>query len=96
MPALLFVLHICGVVLAIVKKFGINPRNFLFIFLADAILIRSILAKNKGASPVDRSVVPEGNTQIFAISEDAAGSQKEDLAWASYVLLQNTNTISVV
>ncbi|CAA6656304.1 unnamed protein product [Spirodela intermedia] len=50
----------------------------------------------KGTGPADRSIVPEGNTQIFAISEDAPGIQKEDLAWASYVILQNTNTISVL
>ncbi|XP_073101840.1 protein COFACTOR ASSEMBLY OF COMPLEX C SUBUNIT B CCB2, chloroplastic isoform X1 [Elaeis guineensis] len=50
----------------------------------------------KGATPVDRSSLPEGTKQIFVMSENASVSQKEDLAWASYVLLRNTNTMSVV
>ncbi|XP_078447992.1 chaperone (DUF2930) isoform X1 [Wolffia australiana] len=50
----------------------------------------------KGSSPVDRSIIPEGNRQIFAITEDTSPAQKEEFAWASYVLLQNTNSISVL
>ncbi|XP_073101841.1 protein COFACTOR ASSEMBLY OF COMPLEX C SUBUNIT B CCB2, chloroplastic isoform X2 [Elaeis guineensis] len=50
----------------------------------------------KGATPVDRSSLPEGTKQIFVMSENASVSQKEDLAWASYVLLRNTNTMSVL
>nr|XP_029123068.1 protein COFACTOR ASSEMBLY OF COMPLEX C SUBUNIT B CCB2, chloroplastic isoform X2 [Elaeis guineensis] len=50
----------------------------------------------KGATPVDRSSLPEGTKQIFVMSENASVSQKEDLAWASYVLLRNTNTMSLI
>ncbi|XP_038982564.1 protein COFACTOR ASSEMBLY OF COMPLEX C SUBUNIT B CCB2, chloroplastic isoform X2 [Phoenix dactylifera] len=50
----------------------------------------------KSATPVDRSSLPEGNKQIFVMSENASVTQKEDLAWASYVLLRNTNTMSVL
>ncbi|ONK56522.1 uncharacterized protein A4U43_C10F9670 [Asparagus officinalis] len=49
----------------------------------------------KGANPVDRSSLPEGNKQIFVLSQNLSGIQKEDLAWESYVLLRNTNTMSV-
>lgn len=50
----------------------------------------------KGADPVDRISVPEGNKQIFAMSESISATQKEDFAWGSYVLLRNTNTMSVL
>lgn len=50
----------------------------------------------KGAGPVDRSFIPEGNRQIFVMSEGLEDILKEDLAWGSYVLLRNTNTMSVL
>ncbi|XP_028556972.1 protein COFACTOR ASSEMBLY OF COMPLEX C SUBUNIT B CCB2, chloroplastic [Dendrobium catenatum] len=50
----------------------------------------------KGQNPVDRSNLPEGNQQIFIMSENLLDSQREDLAWASYVLLRNTNSMSVL
>ncbi|XP_068634484.1 protein COFACTOR ASSEMBLY OF COMPLEX C SUBUNIT B CCB2, chloroplastic isoform X2 [Aristolochia californica] len=50
----------------------------------------------KGANLVDRSALPDGNRQIFLLSEGLSESLKEDLAWASYVLLKNTNTMSVL
>ncbi|RWR75549.1 protein COFACTOR ASSEMBLY OF COMPLEX C SUBUNIT B CCB2, chloroplastic [Cinnamomum micranthum f. kanehirae] len=50
----------------------------------------------KGADPVDRSILPEGNRQIFVMPEDLSNTQKEELAWGSYVLLRNTNTMSVL
>ena len=50
----------------------------------------------QGATPVDRSSLPEGNKQIFILSQNLSGIQEEDLAWGSYVLLRNTNTMSVV
>jgi hypothetical protein len=40
--------------------------------------------------------LPEGSRQVFAIPDDLSEAQKEDMAWATYVLLQNTNTTSVV
>lgn len=33
---------------------------------------------------------------MFVMSENLSAAQKEDLAWASYVLLRNTNTTSVL
>ncbi|KAG9453037.1 hypothetical protein H6P81_005941 [Aristolochia fimbriata] len=50
----------------------------------------------KGAKLVDRVAEPEGYRQIFFLSEGLSESEKEDLAWASYVLLKNTNTMSVL
>uniref|UniRef100_A0A1D1Y9L1 Dihydroorotase n=1 Tax=Anthurium amnicola TaxID=1678845 RepID=A0A1D1Y9L1_9ARAE len=50
----------------------------------------------KGASPVDHSFVPEGNIQIFVMSDDITDIHKEDFAWGTYVLLRNTNTMSVL
>ncbi|XP_052210891.1 protein COFACTOR ASSEMBLY OF COMPLEX C SUBUNIT B CCB2, chloroplastic isoform X3 [Diospyros lotus] len=49
----------------------------------------------KGASPVDQIAVPESAEQIFVMSQAIADNVKEDLAWGTYVLLRNTNTISV-
>lgn len=50
----------------------------------------------KGATPMDQTSIPQGCEQIFVISEDVSTTQKEDLAWATYILLRNTNTISVM
>lgn len=45
---------------------------------------------------MDRASVPEDAEQIFVMSQNVSDSLKEDFAWASYVLLRNTNSISVV
>ncbi|XP_062120513.1 protein COFACTOR ASSEMBLY OF COMPLEX C SUBUNIT B CCB2, chloroplastic isoform X2 [Humulus lupulus] len=50
----------------------------------------------KGASPMDQTTIPEGSEQIFVMSEDVSDTQKEDLAWATYILLRNTNTLAVL
>ncbi|GJZ88693.1 protein cofactor assembly of complex C subunit B CCB2, chloroplastic [Tanacetum coccineum] len=50
----------------------------------------------KGASPVLQASIPEGAEQIFAMSADISDTIKEDLAWGSYTLLRNTNSISVL
>ncbi|KAL4188192.1 hypothetical protein AMTRI_Chr09g22680 [Amborella trichopoda] len=50
----------------------------------------------KSANPVERQSLPEGNQQIFLLPESVSDTVKEDLAWVSYVLLRNTNTISVL
>ncbi|KAL8552601.1 hypothetical protein ACS0TY_001333 [Phlomoides rotata] len=50
----------------------------------------------KGATPTDQKSFPEGAEQIFAMSQDISDNLKEDLAWGTYVLLRNTNSISVL
>ncbi|XP_019200161.1 PREDICTED: protein COFACTOR ASSEMBLY OF COMPLEX C SUBUNIT B CCB2, chloroplastic-like isoform X2 [Ipomoea nil] len=50
----------------------------------------------KGAVLVNERNVPDGADQTFVISQNVPGTLKEDLAWGSYVLLRNTNTISVL
>lgn len=51
----------------------------------------------KGATPLEQEVtVSEGTEQIFVMSQNISDTYKEDLAWASYVLLRNTNSISVI
>ncbi|XP_030933566.1 protein COFACTOR ASSEMBLY OF COMPLEX C SUBUNIT B CCB2, chloroplastic isoform X1 [Quercus lobata] len=50
----------------------------------------------KGASPADQATIPEGTEQIFVMSQNISDSLKEDLAWATYILLRNTNTIAVL
>lgn len=45
---------------------------------------------------MDQTTLPEGAEQIFVMSENVSIAQQEDLAWATYVLLRNTNTTSVV
>ncbi|KAG2384855.1 hypothetical protein LR48_Vigan10g084100 [Vigna angularis] len=50
----------------------------------------------KGAQPVDEKTIPEGTEQIFVMSTEVGNGLKEDLAWASYVLLRNTNAIAML
>ncbi|XP_057769308.1 protein COFACTOR ASSEMBLY OF COMPLEX C SUBUNIT B CCB2, chloroplastic isoform X2 [Salvia miltiorrhiza] len=50
----------------------------------------------KGATPTTQKNIPEGVEQIFVMSQDIAADLKEDLAWGTYVLLRNTNSISVL
>ncbi|KAL6131017.1 hypothetical protein ACLB2K_069395 [Fragaria x ananassa] len=50
----------------------------------------------KGATPMDQTSIPDGCEQMFLISETTSNTRKEDLAWATYILLRNTNTISVI
>jgi hypothetical protein len=50
----------------------------------------------QGADAASRVPLPEGSSQVFIMSENLSAAQKEDLAWASYALLRNTNTTSVV
>ena len=50
----------------------------------------------QGATRVDQTTIPEGSEQIFVMSENVTNTEKEDLAWATYILLRNTNTIAVV
>jgi hypothetical protein len=50
----------------------------------------------QGADAASRVPLPEGSSQVFVMSENLSAVQKEDMAWASYVLLRNTNTTSVV
>lgn len=49
-----------------------------------------------GAGPVTQVMLPEGNEQLFIMSESLSDTLKENLAWATYVLLRNTNTIAVL
>ncbi|XP_021815872.1 protein COFACTOR ASSEMBLY OF COMPLEX C SUBUNIT B CCB2, chloroplastic isoform X3 [Prunus avium] len=49
-----------------------------------------------GATPMDQTSIPQGCEQIFVISQNVSDTQKEDLAWATYILLRNTNTIAVI
>lgn len=50
----------------------------------------------KGASPVGQAIAPVRADQIFAMSQDITDNLKDDLAWGTYVLLRNTNSISVL
>lgn len=50
----------------------------------------------KGATPIDQKNIIKGVEQIFLMSPNMADTLKEDLAWGTYVLLRNTNSISVI
>lgn len=50
----------------------------------------------KGAVPSGEATLPEGTEQIFLLSQIVSDDVKEDLAWATYILLRNTNSISVL
>ncbi|XP_054825226.1 protein COFACTOR ASSEMBLY OF COMPLEX C SUBUNIT B CCB2, chloroplastic isoform X2 [Prosopis cineraria] len=56
----------------------------------------TIIPAQLGAQPAFQRVQPDGAEQIFVMSPNLAGIQKEDLAWASYVLLRNTNAIAAL
>lgn len=43
-----------------------------------------------------KGTLPQDAEQIFAMSQNISDAQKEDLAWATYILLRNTNTIAVL
>ncbi|XP_062120514.1 protein COFACTOR ASSEMBLY OF COMPLEX C SUBUNIT B CCB2, chloroplastic isoform X3 [Humulus lupulus] len=58
--------------------------------------VADITPAQLGASPMDQTTIPEGSEQIFVMSEDVSDTQKEDLAWATYILLRNTNTLAVL
>uniref|UniRef100_A0A9I9CQA5 Protein COFACTOR ASSEMBLY OF COMPLEX C SUBUNIT B CCB2, chloroplastic n=1 Tax=Cucumis melo TaxID=3656 RepID=A0A9I9CQA5_CUCME len=49
----------------------------------------------KGAVPSGEATLPEGTEQIFLLSQIVSDNLKEDIAWATYILLRNTNSISV-
>ncbi|KGN57346.1 protein COFACTOR ASSEMBLY OF COMPLEX C SUBUNIT B CCB2, chloroplastic isoform X2 [Cucumis sativus] len=50
----------------------------------------------KGALPSGEAILPEGTEQIFLLSQILSDNLKEDIAWATYILLRNTNSISVL
>ncbi|CAK7337201.1 unnamed protein product [Dovyalis caffra] len=50
----------------------------------------------KGAAPIDQGTLPQDAEQIFAMSQNISDAQKEDLAWATYILLRNTNSTAVL
>ncbi|KAL3839512.1 hypothetical protein ACJIZ3_024103 [Penstemon smallii] len=50
----------------------------------------------KGATPTDKKTIPEGAKQIFVMSPNIEDTLKDNLAWGTYVLLRNTNSISVL
>ena len=56
----------------------------------------SSLGNCQGAQPMDEKTIPDDTEQIFVMSTDIVDCLKEDLAWASYVLLCNTNAIAMV
>ncbi|CAM8989975.1 unnamed protein product [Rhodiola kirilowii] len=50
----------------------------------------------KGSTVSDQVTLPEDAKQVFVMSQSSLDSRREDLAWATYVLLRNTNSISVI
>uniref|UniRef100_A0A7C8ZWW9 Protein COFACTOR ASSEMBLY OF COMPLEX C SUBUNIT B CCB2, chloroplastic n=1 Tax=Opuntia streptacantha TaxID=393608 RepID=A0A7C8ZWW9_OPUST len=50
----------------------------------------------KGATTEELTTLPERAQQIFVMSQNISDTLKEDLAWASYVLLRNTKSVSVM
>jgi len=50
----------------------------------------------QGATTEELTTLPERAQQIFVMSQNISDTLKEDLAWASYVLLRNTKSVSVV
>ncbi|XP_074573061.1 protein COFACTOR ASSEMBLY OF COMPLEX C SUBUNIT B CCB2, chloroplastic isoform X2 [Curcuma longa] len=66
------------------------------IFLATFSIVLPYLGRFLEGAKVDRTSLPEGNRQIFLMSDNISDDLKEDLAWASYALLRSTNSISVI
>ncbi|KAK4799633.1 hypothetical protein SAY86_024998 [Trapa natans] len=49
-----------------------------------------------GITTVNQASLPAGNEQLFIMSEGMPEALREQLAWSTYVLLRNTNTIAVL
>ncbi|KAK7314968.1 hypothetical protein VNO77_33500 [Canavalia gladiata] len=50
----------------------------------------------KGAQSMDQKTIPDGTEQIFVMSPDIVDDLKEDLAWASYILLRSTSAVAAL
>ncbi|CAA2981562.1 protein COFACTOR ASSEMBLY OF COMPLEX C SUBUNIT B CCB2, chloroplastic isoform X2 [Olea europaea var. sylvestris] len=57
--------------------------------------LSSITSAQLGATSIDQKSIPKGAEQIFVMSQNISDTLKEDLAWGTYILLRNTNSISV-
>ncbi|BAU02403.1 hypothetical protein VIGAN_11192500 [Vigna angularis var. angularis] len=78
-------------------SFVMQSTEVLGLSLASFSIVLPYLGKFlKGAQPVDEKTIPEGTEQIFVMSTEVGNGLKEDLAWASYVLLRNTNAIAML
>ncbi|XP_031382800.1 protein COFACTOR ASSEMBLY OF COMPLEX C SUBUNIT B CCB2, chloroplastic [Punica granatum] len=49
-----------------------------------------------GTAIVNQASLPAGNEQLFIMSEGMPEALREQLAWSTYVLLRNTNTIAAL
>ncbi|CAN8252680.1 unnamed protein product [Cochlearia groenlandica] len=54
------------------------------------------LGKFLKGSEAEQRTLPEDGDQVFVMSSEIGDSLKEDLAWATFVLLRNTSTIAVL
>lgn len=50
----------------------------------------------KGSTATTEKIIPEGAEQIFCMSKNISDILRENFAWGTYILLRNTNTISVL
>ncbi|PKI32908.1 hypothetical protein CRG98_046682 [Punica granatum] len=50
----------------------------------------------QGTATVNQASLPAGNEQLFIMSEGMPEALREQLAWSTYVLLRNTNTIAAL
>lgn len=65
-------------------------------YLVGTVKLHLCIIYIQGASQVDQANIPDGSEQVFVMSQNISNSIKEDLAWGTYILLRNTNTVSVV
>ncbi|XP_042393830.1 protein COFACTOR ASSEMBLY OF COMPLEX C SUBUNIT B CCB2, chloroplastic-like isoform X3 [Zingiber officinale] len=66
------------------------------IFLATFSIVLPYLGRFLEGAIADHTSLPKGNRQIFLMSNNISDDLKEDMAWASYALLRNMNSISVI
>ncbi|XP_042393828.1 protein COFACTOR ASSEMBLY OF COMPLEX C SUBUNIT B CCB2, chloroplastic-like isoform X1 [Zingiber officinale] len=66
------------------------------IFLATFSIVLPYLGRFLEGAIADHTSLPKGNRQIFLMSNNISDDLKEDMAWASYALLRNMNSISVL
>ncbi|KAK3008626.1 hypothetical protein RJ639_013813 [Escallonia herrerae] len=94
--SLLLLNHFVGSSSAIISPAQLRTEALGLSLAAFSVVLPFLGKFLKGATLVNQKVIPEGAEQTFIMSQDISDSIKEDLAWGTFILLRNTNTISVL
>ncbi|CAA2981565.1 Hypothetical predicted protein [Olea europaea subsp. europaea] len=93
--ALLMLNHFVGSDLSSITSAQLRSEVLGLSLTAFSVVIPYLGKFLKGATSIDQKSIPKGAEQIFVMSQNISDTLKEDLAWGTYILLRNTNSISV-